>query len=58
MRTAFMRYPNIRGRRRDWRTVGRSLVNRLHSVMMCRAVWTSFSGQLQYGEDVLFILRR
>ena len=29
-------------------------MNRLHSVMMRRAVWTSFSGQQQYGEGVFY----
>ena len=39
-------------------TAGRSLENRLHSVIRWWAVYTALSGQLQFGEGVLFILCR
>jgi len=56
--TVFMWYCRPRGGGRVWSTVGRSLENRLHSVIRWWAVCTAFSGQLQVGEGVLFILWR
>jgi len=41
---------------RDLRTAGRSFDHKLHSSIRWWAVCTVFSGQLQFGEDVLFIL--
>jgi len=42
----------------DLRTAGRSFENKLHSIIRWRAVCIAFSGQLQFGEGVLFILWR
>jgi hypothetical protein len=38
------------------RTGGRSFDNKLHSSIRCWAVCRVFSGQLQFGEGVLFAL--
>jgi hypothetical protein len=58
MLTVFMWYFKTRGGGRDLSTAGRSFENKLHSIMRCRAVCMAFSGQLQFGEGVLFILWR
>jgi hypothetical protein len=54
----FMWCFRTRGGETVWSTVGRSLENRLHSVKRWRAVCTPFSGHLQIGGGVLFILWR
>jgi hypothetical protein len=58
MLTVFMCYFKTRGRGRDLSTASRSFENKLHSIIRCRAVCMAFSGQLQFGEGVLFILWR
>ena len=58
MLTVFMWYFKTRGGGRDLSTAGLSFENKLHSIIMCRAVCMTFSGQLQFGEGVLFILWR
>jgi len=54
--TVFMWYFRTRGRGRVWSTVGHSVENRLLSVIRWWIVCTAFSGQLQVGEGILFIL--
>ena len=58
MPTVFMWFFRTRRGGRFRSTAGRSLENRLLSVIRWRAVCTAFSGQLQIGEGVLFILCR
>jgi hypothetical protein len=58
MLMVFMWCFSTKGGGRVWRTAGHSLENRLHSVIRWEAVCTAFSGQLQIGEGVLFILCR
>jgi hypothetical protein len=55
MLTVFMWYSRIRGGGRVLRTGGRSSDNKLHSSIRWWAVCMAFSGQLQFGEGVLFI---
>jgi hypothetical protein len=55
MLTVFMWHFKIRGGGRDLSPAGRSFENKLHSVIRCRAVCMAVSGQLQFGEGVLFI---
>jgi hypothetical protein len=45
----FMWYFRMRGKGRFRSIAGRSLENRLHSVMRCWAFCTAFSGQLHSG---------
>jgi hypothetical protein len=52
----FMSYCIIRGRGSFRNTAGLSLENRLQSVMRCRAVCSSFSGQLHSGVGTFFLL--
>jgi len=56
--TVFMWYFRTSRGGRVWSTDGRSLENRLHPVIRWQAVCAAFSGQLQVGEGVLFILWR
>ena len=56
MLALFMWYFKTRGWERDLSTAGLSFENKLHSVIMCRAVCMALSGQLQFGQGVLFIL--
>jgi hypothetical protein len=58
MLTVLMWNFKTKGRGRDLRTEGRSLVHRLHSCRRWQAVCIAFSGQLQFGEDILFIVKR
>ena len=51
-------YCRIRGGGSVLRTGGRSFDNKLHSGIRWWAVCRVFSGQLQFGEGVLFILWR
>jgi hypothetical protein len=56
--TVFVCCFRIRGGGRVRSAAGRSLENRLHSVIRWRAVCTTFWWQLQVGEGVFFILWR
>jgi len=56
--TLYMWYFRTSGGGRVWSIAGCSLENRLHSVIGWQAVCTAFSGQLQLGKGVLFILWR
>jgi hypothetical protein len=58
MLKVFMWYFKTRGGGRDLSTAGRSFENKLHSIATCQAICMAFSGQLQFGGDVLFILWR
>jgi hypothetical protein len=58
MLTVFMWYFKTRGGVRDLSIAGSSFENKLHSIIRCRAVCMVFSGQLQFGEGVLFVLWR
>jgi hypothetical protein len=48
-------YFKTRGGGRVWSTAGRSFENKLHSNIRWRVICITFSGQLQFGEGVLFI---
>jgi hypothetical protein len=56
MLTVFMWLCRIRGGERVLRTGGRPFDNKLHSSMRCWVFCRVFSGQLQFGEGVLFFL--
>ena len=56
--TVFMWCFTTRGGGRFRSTADGSLENRLHSVIRWRVVCTAFSGQLQIGKSVLFIICR
>ena len=58
MLTVFTWYCKTRAGGRDLSTVGRSFENKLHYIKRRRAVCMAFSGQLRFGEGVLFILWR
>ena len=58
MLTVLVWYCRTRGGGRDLRTDGRSFDHKLHSCIRWWAVCTVFSGQLQFGEGVFFILWR
>jgi hypothetical protein len=49
MPTVFMWYFRMRGKGRIRSIAGRSLGNRLHSVMRCWAICSAFSGPLHSG---------
>jgi hypothetical protein len=56
MPTVFMWYLRTRGGGRVWSTAGPSFENKLHCIIRWRAVCIAFSGQLQFGERILFTL--
>jgi hypothetical protein len=58
MLTVFMWCFRIRGGGRELSHAGRSFENKLHSFISCRDFCIAFSGQLQFGDGVLFILWR